>query len=129
MTIKRHKPPSRIRYEQGHPIVSFRVERITYNRLFSLIREKNLSIADFFKIALGEQDESLDKIRTVSNAEYERGYDEGLDLGVKLAHNTFDIPCNICGKGAWVDIRKNPVAKQIIKDAFKSWSHTACPKE
>jgi len=71
----------------------------------------------------------LEKIRAASNDEYERGYDEGFDLGVKLAHNTLDIPCSACGKGVYIDLRKNPEAKQKIEDAFKSWVHNACPKE
>jgi len=49
------KPPSRVRYEQSHPVVSFRIEREYYEQLMVLLEKSNKSIGDFFREALAAQ--------------------------------------------------------------------------
>jgi len=48
-----HKPPARIRYEQSHPTVSFRLPRDTYDLLQQRLKDLEVSAADFIKESLG----------------------------------------------------------------------------
>ncbi len=50
---RRRAPPSRLRYEQEHPTVSFRVPRSLYLHLKEILGINEQSFADFVKEALG----------------------------------------------------------------------------
>lgn len=49
---KRHVPPSRIKYEQSHPTVSFRIDRGLHEELKSLKKQAGLSVADVLRVGL-----------------------------------------------------------------------------
>ena len=44
-----HRPPSRVRYEQTHPTISFRIDRELYDELKELGRTTGKSFAAFLK--------------------------------------------------------------------------------
>ena len=49
-----HKPPARIRYEQSHPTVSFRLSKDVYDLLKQRLEDLGgVSFADFVKDSLG----------------------------------------------------------------------------
>ena len=51
MTKKsKQKPPRGINYEIIHPTMSFRAEKKLYDGLKTLLKNKNQSIGDFFKL-------------------------------------------------------------------------------
>lgn len=47
-----HKPPSRIKYEQSHPVVSCRLDMDTYTQLHAFLENTGVSFADFVKLEL-----------------------------------------------------------------------------
>lgn len=53
------KKPSRLRYEQKHPTVSFRLEETLYARLKKHLEENGWSFADFVKIHLDKDREEI----------------------------------------------------------------------
>ena len=76
MVKKRHKPPSRIRYEKTHPVVSFRVKDEWYDEFKAYLNENDLTIGDFFRISYGKQ-----------KANYQEAHDQGFDEGFKIGYN------------------------------------------
>ena len=48
----RSKPPSRIRYENSHPTVSFRIDRELYDELKDLKSKSGLSVADILRVGM-----------------------------------------------------------------------------
>lgn len=89
-----HKPPSRVKYEQSHPTVSFRIERQHYDQLMKLLSKSGQSIADFFKEALSLQQSNTDLV-------YEQGYEKGFGDAKEQYSVTF--PCCICQETAEVN--------------------------
>ena len=67
----RHKPPSRLRYENSHPVVSFRVKQEFYEEFVRFLHRSNKSIGDFFLEALGIQQSDDD---TAYQLAYREGY-------------------------------------------------------
>ena len=108
----RHKPPSRIRYEKSHPTVSFRIKKEYYDKMKKLLDQKGQSIADFFKEALGIQEES-----------YQQPYDKGYEDAKKKYAVRFR--CSICNEWTEIDTDKE---KEKARKAMESggWYHTEC---
>ena len=75
MVKARHKPPSRIRYEQAHPVIAIRVNAELYHKLKELKEIGDKSFADLLKEALGIQKKTVG--RAYSRG-HERGHAEGL---------------------------------------------------
>ncbi len=115
MKNTRTRPPSRIRYEESHPVISFRIKKEWYDELKNLLRTQGITIADFFKIALEKQKENQDKV-------WEEAYEEGYDIGF----GRFEIPCKICGKPMKFDFEAEQKTERIVKEAFKDWGHSDC---
>ena len=111
-----HRPPSRIRYEQSHPVVSFRVRRENYQQLKNLLVKSGESFGDFFKEALAIQQANTDKV-------YEQGRKKGYEEAKKLYQVTYF--CSICGKTMEVT---SPKAKEAVRQYMKEhgWGHVAC---
>lgn len=57
----RKKPPSRKRYEEEHPTISFRSDKQTYKLLKEHLGATGCSIADFVKDALGREKSMVEK--------------------------------------------------------------------
>ena len=51
-TSGKHKPPSRIRYEKAHPIVSVRVDETTYRQLKGLRQRSGISMVEILLVGL-----------------------------------------------------------------------------
>ena len=84
-----HKPPSRIRYERSHPVVSFRIDRELNARLKYLLGLSGQSIADFFRVALERQE--ADQV-----AIFQQGYQRGFEEAKERYLVTFQ--CCVCDK-------------------------------
>ena len=111
----RHKPPSRIRYEKSHPVVSFRIKKEYYDKMKKLLDQKGKSIADFFKEALGIQEES-----------YQQPYDKGYEDAKKKYAVRFR--CSICNE--WMEIYTDK-EKELARETMEShkWGHGKCHKK
>ena len=119
----RHKPPSRIKYEQSHPVVSFRVSQDTYEQLRERSRISGKSMASII-LAYLTAETSARKIA------YKQGYDEGYRQGYHEAKSRFGItyPCAICGGAIELasDNEKAAVAEYMVKHG---WCHAECHKK
>ncbi len=112
--MKRHVPPSRIRYEQSHPVVSLRVTVEQKRKLDSIRKKAGQSRATILKEGLG-------LIEATVGEAYTRGYRDGW--------GRFETPCKKCGKPMKFDIKAEPDAKASLIEAFGTWSHTNCQAE
>ena len=64
---KRHVPPSRIKYEQSHPTVSFRIDLGLRQELKSLKEQAGMSVADVLRI-------ELEKCAPLAGEAYHKGF-------------------------------------------------------
>lgn len=67
-------PPARIRYEQSHPTVSFRLDKDTHTLLNQRLKDLGVSGADFIKDALGLQQVKMPDIEKIKERAFEEGY-------------------------------------------------------
>jgi len=120
---KKKRTPSRIRYEQKHPTVSFRVSKELYDRLQTVKDAEGKSAADVLKVGLG-----LLEVKVVKGKEARRqGYEEGFEKGYEEAESLYKVtyPCKICRKTIEVMSVKE---KEAIKGYMleHGWGHADC---
>jgi predicted CopG family antitoxin len=74
---KKRKTPSRIKYEQSHPTVSFRVSKELYDRLQSVKKAEGKSIAEVLKVGVGLLEVKVRKEKEIRDQAYEEGWEKG----------------------------------------------------
>lgn len=79
------KPPSRERYEEENPVVSFRISLPMKEKLDELVQDLESTKKDWFESVIQD---SLDA--------YETGYSDGYDQGRE--DYRLEVPCAICGE-------------------------------
>ncbi len=109
-----HVPPSRLRYEEAHPTVSFRLRRDLYEQLRATLERSEHSFADFVKEALGVKE------RTVGAA-YSNGY------AVAREKYLVTYRCRGCRGLLEVD---GPEGKAAARQYMEKggWGHVTCPR-
>lgn len=93
---KKSKTPSRIKYEESHPTVSFRVSRELYDRLQAIKKAEGKSITDVLKVGVG-----LLEVKVRAEAEIRiKAFREGHRKGYELAEANYKctFPCSGCGE-------------------------------
>ena len=70
------KSPSKVRYDAGHPVMSFRLSLELKERLEQFIKGKGISYADYIK-------ETLDVREERDQSAWQEGYYEGYEHGEK----------------------------------------------
>lgn len=110
--VKKHKSPSRKRYEETHPTISVRVSEELYVELEALRLNTGKSLGDILREALNKQGPPAE------NA-YHRGY--------QAAKSTFAViyPCSVCGEEITISSsqEKNSV---VCNMKAKGWGHAKC---
>ena len=82
-----HVPPSKRRYDEKHPVVSFRVSRKNYDLLKETLAKQNKSIGQFFREALDIEERNYKEA-------HRRGYRKGLEDGFqRYAIVTLCVAC------------------------------------
>ena len=110
------QPPSRARYEQSHPVISFRVNREVYQRLQELLQKSGKSIGDLFREALGVQAASA------GNA-HQKGYTKGYEDAKGRYLVTYR--CSVCGQIIeMTTANEKAAAAQLMRE--DKWAHGAC---
>ena len=119
MATGRKKPPSRLRYEQGHPTVSCRVTKEIFDRLQDIKQREKRSFADILKVGLG--------ILKLDSEKEDKAYRRGYDKGYKKAENEFKVtyPCSVCGKIMSLDSEDERRAAAEYMKAH-GWAHHEC---
>jgi len=113
MVKGRTRPPSRIRYEETHPVIAIRVDKETDQRLKDLAKESGKSLATLIK-------ENLDIQEEHHNEAWSKGYDEG-----RKEHRIWYY-CAVCGKR--IDMKPNSDSHKAIIGYMKGygWGHASC---
>lgn len=118
---KKKKTPSRVKYEQKHPTVSFRVSKDLDDRLLAVKEVEGKSITDVLKVGLGLLEVKVRKEKEVRAQAYDEGYDEGYKDAEELYKVTY--LCKICRKTIEVMSVKE---KEAIKGYMHGWAHAKC---
>jgi len=115
MKKKKTKPPSRVKYEQNHPVVSFRVSKEIYDELNTMREHTGYSLAEIVKKAIDKQ-----------FVDVEMAYLEGCEAGEKAFAVTY--PCSVCGKTIFVnsDEEKKAIARYMNEHG---WGHSDCVRK
>ena len=93
---KKKKTPSRVKYEESHPTVSFRISRELCDRLQVVKKAEGKSTADVLKVGVG-----LLEVKVSEEKEAKRqGYEEGFGEGYERAESRYKVTyrCSVCRK-------------------------------
>lgn len=97
---KKKRTPSRVKYEQSHPTVSFRLPKELYDQLMEQLASRDITAADFIKEALGAKRIKTPNIAEIKDAEYKQGYYEGYEDGYERAEVGLPNPTNLVTRRA-----------------------------
>jgi hypothetical protein len=116
-----HKPPSRVRYEKGHPTMSCRLDKDTRALLKQRLEDLGgLSFADFVKDSLGLLQLKMPDVGEIKETAWGEGYDQAM--------NDYQIwyYCAVCGKR--IDVDPNSDSHKAIIGYMKErgWAHASC---
>ena len=115
----KHKPPSRLRYEQANPTITIRLTRELKDILDSY--RGSLSYPKAIQQLLNEKS---DVLALKTEIEGMMGYIEKLE-----GESKFTIPCKICGEGMCFrssDKIWESKVYPILEQAFRNWYHGSC---
>jgi len=122
MTKDKRKPPSRIKYEQSHPVVSCRVPKVIYDRLQDVKQRDGRSFMDILKIGL--------RIRESKAKKEVEAYSEGYKEGYREAEREFKVTyaCSVCGKTIALNSKgEKQAASEYMEE--HGWGHKECHEE
>lgn len=107
---KKHKPPSRIRYEENNPVFSVRMPLQWHNELDTYLEDTGQSKRDFLGIALGKQTQNYGTLRK-----------ELVKVGIERGKNMRRVKMNCydCGKD-WMVLLDSSVLENIYEHSKRS---------
>ena len=116
-----HKPPARVRYEQSHPTVSFRLSRDAYDLLKQRLEDLGgVSFADFVKQSLGLLQPQIADIEQIKEIAYAEGYNQGADDCEVWYY------CAVCRKRIEIHPDSNAHKAMIGYMKEHGWGHASC---
>jgi len=120
--IDRRKAPSRIRYEQAHPIVSCRVPLDVYNRL-EAAKKGGKSFAYILKVGMGIIEAGFRQKEEFIKMSHEMGREKGYAEAEGLFK--VEYPCSVCGKTISITTDS---AKKAASEYMQEhrWGHSEC---
>lgn len=116
-----NKPPSRIRYEKSHPVITIRVSPDVYKRLQER-GQAGQSYADILRIGLDKQEAyGAPLLKRIEELELEVLQTEEL-----MEKRTVTYPCGRCGRLINVQSDKE---KEVSREALirAGFYHRSCP--
>lgn len=119
-----HKPPARIRYEQSHPTVSYRLSKDEYDLLKQRLEDLGgVSFADFVKDSLGLLQLKMPDIEEIKDEVRGEGYNQAVE--------DYEIwyYCAVCGKRIDIDPNSNEHKAIIGYLKEQGWGHASCHKD
>lgn len=107
------KPPSRVRYEKSHPVVSARLRIDHYKKLKKILETEEKSFAQFLR-------DAIEKSETEYSNAYELGYYNGTE------DSEIWFCCNICGEK--IPIIPNSESHKALMQYMDEhgWGHISC---
>lgn len=120
---KKRKAPSRIKYEQSHPTVSFRASEELCERLLVVKKAEGMSNTDVLKVGVGLLEVKVSKEKEARSRGYEEGFEEGYEEAESLYRVTY--LCKVCRKTLEVTSAKE---KEAVKTYMleHGWGHADC---
>jgi flagellar biosynthesis/type III secretory pathway protein FliH len=131
------KPPSRRRYEEQNPTVSFRISKDKKEELDSLVKELGITKKEWLEGVIGDDREQFNKafddgFSAGKKGGYDTGYDEGREDGREDAKDEFviTVPCSFCDEPVPVDTeeRQEKVSATIAK-LHTDWTNMPSPMD
>lgn len=115
-----HKPPSRMRYEATHPILSLRLSKDIRDILKQRLKDLGLSASEFIRMSLGVLDVKLPGLEEIKMRARDDGYSDG------VSKSGIWYPCYICGER--IAIQPDSDSHRAILKYMKvnGWRHTSC---
>lgn len=109
-------PPSKKKYDEKHPVISFRVSKEEYQRMKSVLNKEKKSIGQFFRKALESEEKS-----------YQEAFDRGYRQGFEKAKTKYAVAplCVSCNEPIFID-DVNVQEEMIISLPF-TCVHEGCP--
>ena len=120
---KTRKTPSRVKYEQKHPTVSFRVSKDLYDRLQAVKEAEGKSITDVLKVGVGLLEVKVSKEKEAKRQGYEEGFEKGCEEAEELYKVTY--PCKVCRRTLVVTSAKEKEAIRRYMLEY-GWGHADC---
>ncbi len=123
MAKKKKKTPSRVKYEQKCPTVSFRISKELYERLEAVKEAEGKSTTEVLKVGVGLLEVKVSKEKEARRQGYEQGFEKGYEEAENLYKVTY--PCSICGKTLTVTGKKE---KEAVRRYMREhrWGHVEC---
>ena len=120
---KKKRTPSRVKYEQSRPTLSFRIYKDLDERIREVKKAEGMSNTNIVEAGVGLFEVKVRKEKEVRDQAYDEGYDEGSRDAEGLYKVTY--PCKICGKTIEVMRVKE---KEAIKGYMleHGWGHAEC---
>jgi hypothetical protein len=122
MSESRKVPPSKIKYLQKNPVVSFHLPIELRDKIRGMAVKDGVTVATYVKRFLS----SL----AVRDDDRERARQEGYEAGFKAARKRFEIcyQCSVCG-GSITVLPGSPRHISIIRNTrIEGWGHGECVK-
>ena len=127
MDKNKHKPPSRITYEENYPVWSVRMPKEWIDEMELLLENTEQSRRDFLGIALNKQKANYKRVHTKwSTEDYNHGHNAGYDKGMN--DWVIWVYCWRCGKAMHIT-QNSDDHKKIIDQMQGYLSHSECPQE
>jgi hypothetical protein len=120
---KKKRALSRIRYEQSHPTVSWRVSKELYDRLQAIKDAEGKSVTDVLKVGIGLLEVKVSKEKEAR----EQGFEEGFEKGFEEAESLYKVtyPCRVCRKTLEVtSVKEKEAIKRYMLE--HGWGHADC---
>ena len=117
------KPPSRIKYEQNNPVISFRASRDVYDRLEEVKAIEGMSNADILKVSLGIIEPNVKEYGDIK----QEAYAEGWKHGHRDAEMAFKLVFRCCECGQFIEVKNKEVreaAGRLLTE--RGWGHADC---
>jgi hypothetical protein len=112
---------SRARYEQNHPVISFRASKEVRDRIKAVQEAEGKSIGDIVKVGLGILEAKVRAEKDIRASAFAKGFKRASDFYM------VSYPCAKCGETMRVTTDEE---KEDIKAymAEQGWGHSECVK-
>jgi hypothetical protein len=117
------KSPSRIKYEQNNPVVSFRISKELYDSLQKAKEKQGMSYTDILRVGLGLITPTIRSEEKIKLQAYDKGWEQGNEMALEAFAITY--PCKKCKKEMIVDTEEE---KKAIREFLfaQGWHHGDC---
>ncbi|GAI44117.1 unnamed protein product [marine sediment metagenome] len=116
-----HKPPSRVRYEQSHPTMSCRLDKVTHDLLEQRLEDLGgVSFADFVKDSLGLLQLKMPDVKEIKATARGKGYNQA-----RTEYRIWYL-CAVCREPIYMLPNSDGHKAMIGYMKEHGWGHASC---